>query len=72
MSSADCSGNEELDFRLIFGEDGQHQPPPGPAGTVCKDGTDESLCADDWNMASVSGSRLFPGARHEQICVAFV
>ncbi|XP_053348451.1 nuclear factor of activated T-cells, cytoplasmic 3 [Clarias gariepinus] len=30
MSSADCSGNEELDFRLMFGEDGQ-QPPPGPA-----------------------------------------
>ncbi|XP_053472511.1 nuclear factor of activated T-cells, cytoplasmic 3 [Ictalurus furcatus] len=30
MSSADCSGNEELDFRLIFGEDGQ-QPPSGPA-----------------------------------------
>ncbi|XP_062845586.1 nuclear factor of activated T-cells, cytoplasmic 3 [Trichomycterus rosablanca] len=32
MSSADCSGNEELDFRLIFGEDGHQQPlpPPGP------------------------------------------
>ncbi|MFT7798554.1 nuclear factor of activated T-cells, cytoplasmic 3-like isoform X1 [Arapaima gigas] len=25
MSTANCSGNEELDFRLIFGEDGQQQ-----------------------------------------------
>ncbi|MBN3277655.1 NFAC3 factor, partial [Polyodon spathula] len=30
MSTANCSGNEELDFRLMFGEDGQ-QPPLGPA-----------------------------------------
>ncbi|KAI4873741.1 hypothetical protein NFI96_016067, partial [Prochilodus magdalenae] len=36
MTSANCSGNEELDFRLIFGEDGQQQPPPlGPAGMPC-------------------------------------
>lgn len=31
MTTANCPGNEELDFRLIFGEDGQ-QPPLGPAG----------------------------------------
>uniref|UniRef100_A0A8C1X8V4 Nuclear factor of activated T cells 3a n=1 Tax=Cyprinus carpio TaxID=7962 RepID=A0A8C1X8V4_CYPCA len=30
MTTANCPGNEELDFRLIFGEDGQ-QPPLGPA-----------------------------------------
>ncbi|TSP90510.1 Nuclear factor of activated T-cells, cytoplasmic 3 [Bagarius yarrelli] len=30
MSSVDCSGNDELDFRLIFGEDGQPPPPPPP------------------------------------------
>ncbi|XP_034536784.1 nuclear factor of activated T-cells, cytoplasmic 3 isoform X2 [Notolabrus celidotus] len=26
MTTANCPGNEELDFRLIFGEDGQQQP----------------------------------------------
>lgn len=31
MTTANCPGNEELDFRLIFGEDGQQQP-LGPAG----------------------------------------
>ncbi len=31
MTTANCPGNEELDFRLIFGEDGQ-QPQLGPAG----------------------------------------
>uniref|UniRef100_A0A674NE88 Nuclear factor of activated T cells 3 n=1 Tax=Takifugu rubripes TaxID=31033 RepID=A0A674NE88_TAKRU len=35
MTTANCPGNEELDFRLIFGEDGQQpppqQPPLGPA-----------------------------------------
>ncbi|XP_064194058.1 nuclear factor of activated T-cells, cytoplasmic 3-like [Anguilla rostrata] len=30
MTTANCSGNEELDFRLIFGEDGQQQS-LGPA-----------------------------------------
>uniref|UniRef100_A0A8C5E9D8 RHD domain-containing protein n=1 Tax=Gouania willdenowi TaxID=441366 RepID=A0A8C5E9D8_GOUWI len=30
MTTANCPGNEELDFRLIFGEDGQQQP-IGPA-----------------------------------------
>uniref|UniRef100_A0AAY4F009 RHD domain-containing protein n=1 Tax=Denticeps clupeoides TaxID=299321 RepID=A0AAY4F009_9TELE len=30
MTTANCAGNEELDFRLIFGEDGQQQP-LGPA-----------------------------------------
>ncbi|RXN21072.1 nuclear factor of activated T- cytoplasmic 3-like isoform X1 [Labeo rohita] len=30
MTTANCPGNEELDFRLIFGEDGQ-QPQLGPA-----------------------------------------
>lgn len=32
MTTANCPGNEELDFRLIFGEDGQQQQPLGPAG----------------------------------------
>lgn len=31
MTTANCPGNEELDFRLIFGEDVQ-QPPLGPSG----------------------------------------
>ena len=31
MTTANCTGNEELDFRLMFGEDGQQQP-LGPAG----------------------------------------
>lgn len=31
MTTANCPGNEELDFRLIFGEEGQQQP-LGPAG----------------------------------------
>ncbi|KAL6461597.1 hypothetical protein MHYP_G00297410 [Metynnis hypsauchen] len=40
MTSANCSGNEELDFRLIFGEDGQQQPPPlGPADLEPDDNT---------------------------------
>lgn len=30
MTTANCPGNEELDFRLIFGEDGQQ--PVGPSG----------------------------------------
>lgn len=31
MTTANCTGNEELDFRLIFGEDSQQQS-LGPAG----------------------------------------
>ncbi|XP_066513716.1 nuclear factor of activated T-cells, cytoplasmic 3-like [Hoplias malabaricus] len=37
MTSANCSGNEELDFRLIFGEDGQQ--PLGPADLEPDDNT---------------------------------
>lgn len=38
MTTANCAGNEELDFRLIFGEDGQ-QPPLGPADLEPDDNT---------------------------------
>ncbi|XP_053720489.1 nuclear factor of activated T-cells, cytoplasmic 3 isoform X1 [Synchiropus splendidus] len=38
MTTANCPGNEELDFRLIFGEDGQ-QPPLGPADLEPDDNT---------------------------------
>uniref|UniRef100_A0A6I8NZP7 Nuclear factor of activated T cells 3 n=1 Tax=Ornithorhynchus anatinus TaxID=9258 RepID=A0A6I8NZP7_ORNAN len=32
MTTANCGANDEFDFKLIFGEDGQQQPPPlGPA-----------------------------------------
>ncbi|TNN66751.1 hypothetical protein EYF80_022993 [Liparis tanakae] len=35
MTTANCPGNGELDFRLIFGEDGQQQP-LGPAAFGAK------------------------------------
>ncbi|XP_061670451.1 nuclear factor of activated T-cells, cytoplasmic 3 isoform X1 [Syngnathoides biaculeatus] len=38
MTTANCPGNEELDFRLIFGEDGQQQP-LGPADLEPDDNT---------------------------------
>ncbi|XP_054868355.1 nuclear factor of activated T-cells, cytoplasmic 3 isoform X3 [Amphiprion ocellaris] len=38
MTTANCPGNEELDFRLIFGEDGQQQP-LGPADLEPDDST---------------------------------
>ncbi|KAJ8343340.1 hypothetical protein SKAU_G00306690 [Synaphobranchus kaupii] len=38
MTTANCSGNEELDFRLIFGEDGQEQS-LGPADLEQDDNT---------------------------------
>ncbi|KAL1007438.1 hypothetical protein UPYG_G00086750 [Umbra pygmaea] len=38
MTTANCTGNEELDFRLIFGEDGQQQS-PGPADLEPDDNT---------------------------------
>ncbi|XP_006641578.2 nuclear factor of activated T-cells, cytoplasmic 3 isoform X1 [Lepisosteus oculatus] len=38
MTTANCSGNEELDFRLIFGEDGQQQA-LGPADLETDDST---------------------------------
>ncbi|XP_077569590.1 nuclear factor of activated T-cells, cytoplasmic 3 [Stigmatopora nigra] len=38
MTTANCPGNEELDFRLIFGEDGQ-QPSLGPADLEPDDNT---------------------------------
>ncbi|XP_052010794.1 nuclear factor of activated T-cells, cytoplasmic 3 [Xyrauchen texanus] len=38
MTTANCPGNEELDFRLIFGEDGQ-QPQLGPADLEQDDST---------------------------------
>ncbi|KAL2088400.1 hypothetical protein ACEWY4_015299 [Coilia grayii] len=38
MTTANCTGNEELDFRLIFGEDGQQQP-LGPADLEPDDNT---------------------------------
>lgn len=36
MTTANCGANDEFDFRLIFGEDGQPGPGPplGPAGAV--------------------------------------
>ncbi|XP_017274252.1 nuclear factor of activated T-cells, cytoplasmic 3 isoform X1 [Kryptolebias marmoratus] len=39
MTTANCPGNEELDFRLIFGEDGQQQQPLGPADLEPDDST---------------------------------
>uniref|UniRef100_A0A674EHJ0 Nuclear factor of activated T cells 3 n=1 Tax=Salmo trutta TaxID=8032 RepID=A0A674EHJ0_SALTR len=38
MTTANCTGNEELDFRLIFGEDGQQQS-LGPADLEPDDNT---------------------------------
>uniref|UniRef100_A0A3Q3CE12 Nuclear factor of activated T cells 3a n=1 Tax=Haplochromis burtoni TaxID=8153 RepID=A0A3Q3CE12_HAPBU len=38
MTTANCPGNEELDFRLIFGEEGQQQP-LGPADLEPDDNT---------------------------------
>ncbi|XP_054625952.1 nuclear factor of activated T-cells, cytoplasmic 3 isoform X2 [Dunckerocampus dactyliophorus] len=38
MTTANCPGNEDLDFRLIFGEDGQQQP-LGPADLEPDDNT---------------------------------
>ncbi|XP_060924154.1 nuclear factor of activated T-cells, cytoplasmic 3 isoform X1 [Limanda limanda] len=38
MTTANCPGSEELDFRLIFGEDGQQQP-LGPADLEPDDNT---------------------------------
>lgn len=43
MTTANCTGNEELDFRLMFGEDAQQQP-LGPAGNARGGSTFHSYC----------------------------
>uniref|UniRef100_A0A3B3ZXS5 RHD domain-containing protein n=1 Tax=Periophthalmus magnuspinnatus TaxID=409849 RepID=A0A3B3ZXS5_9GOBI len=63
MTTANCTGNEELDFRLMFGEDSQPQP-LGPTDLEPDDNTSFYVLNVEQPQTHVSNHQTMNMARH--------